>query len=88
MKALLKFDLDQPYERNAHTRALKGTDCYIAFHHILEGLRGIMKYGPTPELAELIEKCPDDVGMDIIIYVRDMILEELEAQDINLNDLE
>jgi hypothetical protein len=88
MKAILKFNLDDHFESNEHTRALKGTDCYIAFHNILEQLRGVMKYGPSAELAELINKCPDDVGLDIVLHVRDMIVAELEERNINLDDLE
>jgi hypothetical protein len=88
LKAILKFDFNKPFERNAHTRAIKGTDCYIAFHSILEDLRSTLKYGPSIELAELINKCPDDVGLDIVENIRDMILAELEERNINLDDLE
>lgn len=44
MKAILEFDLSDIDEKLEHIRAIKGTDAYIALHHITNLLRTYRKY--------------------------------------------
>ena len=36
MKAILKFDLDDHFDRLEHRRCLKADDCYMVFNKIFE----------------------------------------------------
>ncbi len=68
MKATLRFDLDDPYDRESHMRALKATDAYHALHTITEILRrlGDDEVQPAMEaLSREILAAIEDAGVHL-----------------------
>jgi hypothetical protein len=56
MKALLRFDLDDPDDAREHRYALAGRDALIALEQIDQHCRGRLKHGePTDARRELEE---------------------------------
>ena len=57
MKAFLKFDLDDPQDREAHLRCVKSLDMALVLGDIAEHLRAKIKYSeedtPTFDAEEL-----------------------------------
>jgi len=51
-KATLQFNLDDEFEKDAHTRAIKADKAYGALWDLMNYFREIRKYGDRPE-AEL-----------------------------------
>ena len=49
MKAILEFDLNEPEEREAHKRAAKVDDLYVAIYQFDQMLRSKIKYGELPD---------------------------------------
>lgn len=74
MKGILEFNLDEPFDRLAHQRAVNATNSYLALNAIGQELRQIYKYGENDTIE--IEK------------LREMFYEILSDHNINLNDLE
>ena len=56
MKAILEFDLDDAYDREAHARCVKSLDMALALHEIADALRRICKYGENEEKVKYTEE--------------------------------
>jgi len=78
MRATLTFDLNDPYDKSAHERALKGTECYLALNDILNDVfRKRIKYGELDFDSE-----------NLLVEVRNEIQEILTSYNIDLSNLE
>jgi len=97
MKAVLKFDLDEPGDRLAHKRATNATDAYITLYKIGEELRTHAKYGllinegvevVLPEGYHTITEKESTLLYNFIHHIRGSIRNIIEKQGINLDDLE
>ena len=76
--ATLTFDLTEVPEKQAHIRALRGTEAYLVIHSIFEdSLRRRIKYGElsTAEVTLLEE-------------IRSEIHDYLDYYGVDMNDLE
>ena len=74
MKALLKFDLDDPDDKMAHMRCVKATDMAIAIFEIQNNLR------------RQVEDYPD-VDTTTVDIIFTFINQELDERNININEL-
>ena len=74
MKAILEFDLNDPFEKNAFLRANSATNAYLVMFDLNEKLRSLYKY----ENKENIK----------ISEVREMLVDLQTEYNINMNDLE
>ena len=77
MKAILEFNLDEPYEQNAHARAINGTKAYIALYEMDNYLRNQIKYTQHSDEVEVT-----------LQSIRDVLYEIMSKNNIDLNDLE
>lgn len=75
MKAILKFNLDDPEDRINFYKASTADNVYYALGEILNKLRNDIKYSNDEIREEIAEK------------IRDMIIEELKDRDINTDYL-
>lgn len=87
-KAILEFNLDDPYEVNAHTRAIKATSVYIALHEIKANLRQMSKYSchDNEQITKLLQN--NEGCVELVELIRDVVFQIIEDNDINMNDLE
>jgi len=53
MKALLRFDLDDPDEERQHRYALAGREALIALEAIDQHIRGRLKHGDPSDLERI-----------------------------------
>ena len=77
MDGILKFNLEDPHERNAFKRACSATDVYIALHSISRSLRNYRKY------TELTED-----QMSLLVEIEEDFYKNLSENDVDLDDLE
>ena len=77
MKATLEFDLDDPTDKKAHTRATTSTDAYLVIHDIDNYLRNEIKYREHA-----------DIVYDKLVEVREKLSEFLINNNINMDNLE
>lgn len=72
-KAILEFNLDDKYEKEAHMRAVKADKAYGAIYDILEMFRTIRKYSSESEqyietscqLEEKVRSIINESGIDL-----------------------
>lgn len=92
-KGILKFDMDEPFDRSAFRRACSATEAYIALSDISnEVFRPHRKHGYNDKvLNDLIENSGEAVGgavLDAIEVLERMFSEILDRHNIDLNDLD
>lgn len=97
MKAMLEFDLSDIDEKLEHIRATKGTDAYIALHHITDLLRTYRKYeqdireGDSWALSDGTNHSLTERESELLNLFASKIEEQLygilEEHKIDLNDL-
>lgn len=75
MKALLKFNLDEPEDVEAHLRCVKALDMALALYNIVQ-IRRSYKYTPL-----------SDDKADMLEEIFEKISETLNERDINLDKL-
>lgn len=76
MKATLTFDLTSPEDKEAHLRAIKATDAYLAMWTFAqEILRRYRKYDVPENLKD-----PND----LIVHIEEQFYRILEEHNINL----
>ena len=75
MKANLEFDLEDFSDRLAHQRCVSATNAYLALHELGEKFRQINKYGDGSDKVNVED-------------LRQTFFDILDANNINLNDLE
>lgn len=81
MKATLIFDLDEPYDKEAHFRAVKSLDMAMALHDIV-GLR--KQFERQMDMNTDVPQEWVDTAMDSVF---DRICEILEDRGIVVDDL-
>lgn len=64
MKGKLEFDLEEPFERNAHMRAIKSTDAFLAIYDILQLFKDNDFIAVTnEEIYEILERRGIDMNI-------------------------
>jgi hypothetical protein len=76
MKATLEFDLDQPEDRRQHLQCVKANATLCAIHSFEEKLRRRIK-----------DSDGDPDGALCMIYWQQILYEELEAHEVDLDEL-
>jgi hypothetical protein len=67
MKALLRFDLDDPDDERQHRYALAGRDALIALEAIDQHLRGRLKHGePGDEARRELEEIRSAIPHELV----------------------
>jgi len=76
MKATITFDLDDKFEKEAHLRAIKATDAYLALYSFREYLENKLKYSE------------DETSINYITtqIIFNKLLEELDHYSIDLDN--
>jgi hypothetical protein len=97
MKAILEFDLEDPYDKLSHRRAVNATNAYIAMHEFSNILRQYTKYnheiGPGSKWAlpdgyhELTDK-ESEIVWHVIHHIAGRYYETLQDSKVDLEDLE
>ena len=89
-KGILEFNLDDPYDRSAHKRAVSATDAYIAFHDIDNVLRDMLKYDKIigegkeialPEGLHTITHIEAILLNQVVQYIRSKVSRVLEVRN-------
>jgi hypothetical protein len=88
MKGMLKFDLDDHFDKLAFARATSATDVYLVIYELQDFLRSHIKYGNNDKLQEIAKNCPEGSVEDVLEVVRDSLFEILEKYNINMDNLE
>jgi len=86
MKAMLKFDLDEYFEKLAFKRATSATDAYLVIFAIQNLLSNAISKDVV--IAEIDKKCPEGAVEEILERLSEIVSETLNGYDINMNDLE
>lgn len=71
MKAMLKFDLDEPADIDNHTMAVTGKQAYGALWKLDQELRGMIKYngkGYLQEARDLLTSIMEDYNINFDCY--------------------
>ena len=80
MKAILEYNLDDPYDQQAHLRAIKALDMALALWDMDQYLRAKMKYGNNDcELSDDAYKALENA--------REELREFMSSRGINLDEL-
>lgn len=97
MKAILEFDLEDPYDKLSHRRSINATNAYIAMHEFSNILRQYTKYNheisPGSKWAlpdgyhELTEK-ESEIVWHVIQHIAGRYHETLQDSKVDLEDLE
>jgi len=88
-KAILEFNLDEPYEENAFKRAFNSTNAYICIHSFEEYLRSLEKYDHYKRYFTSDMSARDhEVAQIIVSEIRAMFFNIQEEYDINIGHLE
>ena len=77
MRGILEFNLEDTFEKNAHTRAMNATEAYLVLHELDQDLRQTIKY---QELTEEVEA--------IYSAIREKLHEYMNRYGVDLNDLD
>lgn len=77
-EAILKFNLEDPDEREAHLRAIKSTSLAIALYETDQYLRAKIKYAPDSMHPEVYES---------LLETRDKLHEIMSEHSIDLDEL-
>lgn len=85
MKATLTFNLDEADEREAHIRAIKSTNAYLAIMAIRDEIfRPARKHGYSDtELRSRVDK-HEDIVLPVISLLESEFFNILDNYDINL----
>jgi hypothetical protein len=78
MKGILEFDLDEPFDRVAHMRAVKAVDIASALWDMDQYLRSQTKYAPDIMHPEVYEA---------LVETRDKLHEIMSEHSIDLDEL-
>ena len=73
MKAILEFNLEESFDREAHIRAIKATDAYLALYDIENLLKRNEEYPAQEVLYEVYSK------------LKEQFYNILQHRDINLD---
>lgn len=89
MKAKLEFDLEEPFDRNAHMRAVKADDAYRTLWEVGNDIfRPARKHGYSePEIRSLVEK----IGVDaekLIGLLEDKFYRIMEENGVSFDEYE
>lgn len=74
MKGLLEFNLADPYEQNAHKRAIHATDAYLVIHSLMyDTIRKMLKYEDlTEEQNAIVDRIQNDLHSYMFKYGIDL----------------
>lgn len=91
MKAILEFDLNEPDEEQAHKRAVKSTDAYLALWTTgQEVFRPHRKHGYNdPKIMQWLEHPDEQISnatYEVIERLEEMYYEILHKYSINLDE--
>ena len=75
MKATLEFDLDERFDKEAHTRAVKATEAYLVIFHMHE------------KLVRLFNDSDNSVEISIANKLLTELNDEMERYGISFNDI-
>jgi hypothetical protein len=78
MKAVLKFNLDDPEDKMSHLRCVKATEMMITLWEMDQHLRSITKYAPDSTSQETYDE---------LIKVREMLREIMGNNGISFEGL-
>lgn len=90
MKAILEFNLEEPYEEQAHRRAVKSLDAYLAIYDIAQEIfRPHRKHGYSDESINKYlnhdNEAIREAVYDVIHLLEKDFYNILSARDINLD---
>lgn len=88
-KAILEYDLNDEYDKNAYKRALDSTKAYLALHDIGNKLRSMDKYQSVQGQQEITDLLQNNEGCERLVeLIREIFFEILDENKIDMNDLE